>query len=275
MMRKLIASIQLGLEREFSWTFPPLVILLSTIPATAGILTVVMVYWVGSSAAGKLDPSWVSFLIVGSSLYTHFSSYIWAPLSAVSEGKASYTFPLVFISHSSLSYIAGRVIASFIESSFTAILALGFSTLTVGALLNITPGLGLTPLSMALFAVGMAVGLLAALGLGLMLAAYAIFVTRLEWGLPVYISGILMIFSEAIFPASSLPHPLPLIAESLPFTHIIRAARAALIGPLNLYLAEIFSASLLSAAWFLAGLAIYAHSEKLGRRRGYIDYRVV
>jgi ABC-type polysaccharide/polyol phosphate export permease len=275
MIRKLLASIMLGLEREFGWTFPPLVILLSMIPATAGVLTAVMVYWVGASAAGRADPSWLAFLIVGASLYTHFASYIWAPLSAVSEGKASYTFPLVFISHSSLSYIAGRVVASFIESSFTAVLALGASTLAVKAILGVTLGLDITPLSIALFSLGMVVGLLAALGLGLMLAAYAIFVTRLEWGLPVYISGTLMIFSEAIFPSSALPSPLPVIAESLPFTHIIRAARAALIGPLSLYPAEILAAALLGAVWFLAGLAVYAYSERIGRRRGYIDYRVV
>ncbi len=275
MIRKLAASIMLGLEREFGWTFPPLVILLSMIPATAGVLTAVMVYWVGASAADRADPRWVAFLIVGASLYTHFASYIWAPLSAVSEGKASYTYPLVFISHSSLSYIAGRVVASFIESSFTAVLALGAATLAVKALLGVTLELSFTPLSIALFSIGMIVGLLAALGLGLMLAAYAIFVTRLEWGLPVYISGILMIFSEAIFPSSALPAPLPIIAESLPFTHIIRAARAALIGPLSLYPAEILAAALLGFAWFLTGLAVYTYSEGIGRRRGYIDYRVV
>lgn len=275
MIKKLVASIILGLEREFGWTFPPLVILLSMIPATAGVLTTVMVYWVGSSAAGRADPGWVAFIIVGASIYTHFASYIWAPLSAVSEGKSSYTFPLVFISHSSLTYIAGRVIASFIESSFTAVLALGAATLSVEALLDITPGLAFTPLSIALFSIGMLVGLLAALGLGLMLAAYAIFVTRLEWGLPVYIAGLLMIFSEAIFPTSALPYPLPIIAESLPFTHIIRAARAALIGPLSRYLTDIISATLLGAVWMLAGLTVYTYSEKIGRRRGYIDYKVV
>ncbi|MCS7145447.1 MAG: ABC transporter permease [Nitrososphaerota archaeon] len=273
-MKKLIASISLGLERELGWTFPPLVVLLGTIPATASVLIVVMIYWVGSSAAGAVDPSWIAFLVVGASLYTHFSSYIWAPISAVSEGKASYTYPLVFIAHSSLTYVTGRVIASFIESSFSAILALGLSTVAIKALLGVEPTLSFTPLSIALFALGMLVGLLAALGLGLMLAAYAIFVTRLEWGLPVYISGILMIFSEAIFPTSALPPPLHAIAESLPFTHIIRAARAALIGPPALYSAEIATASLLSATWFLAGVLVYAYSEGLGRRRGYIDLRV-
>lgn len=274
-MRKVLASIALGLERELGWTYPPLVILLSTVPATASVLTVVMVYWFGASAAGGANPGWVAFLIVGASLFAHLASYIWAPLSAVSEGKTSYTYPLVFIAHSSLSYIAGRVIAAFIESSLTAFLALGVSYMAVSTILGISPELNFAPMNLALFGITMLVGMFAALGLGLMLAAYAIFVTRLEWGLPIYISGTLMIFSEAIFPASLLPQPLPAIAESLPFTHIIRASRAALIGPINFYPIELAFAVVLSIMWFLLGLAIYSYAERLGRNRGYIDMRVV
>ncbi|MEM4181225.1 MAG: ABC transporter permease [Nitrososphaerota archaeon] len=273
-MKKLLASIALGLERELGWTYPPLVVLLSTVPATASVLTIVMVYWVGASAAGEVHTGWIAFLIVGASLFTHLSSYIWSPLSAVSEGKTSYTYPLVFIAHSSLSYIAGRVIASFIESSLTALLALGTSYTAINLILGVSPPLSSTPVNLALFALTMVVGLSAALGLGLMLAAYAIFVTRLEWGLPVYISGMLMIFSEAIFPVSALPQPLQIVAEAMPFTHIIRASRAALIGPLDRYPTEFFLATVLGLAWLLTGLFIYLYAEELGRRRGYIDMRV-
>lgn len=273
-MRRLLATIRLGLERELGWTFPPLVVLLSAIPTTASVLIVVMIYWVGASAAGGADPSWIAFLIVGASLYTHFSSYIWAPISAVSEGKAAYTYPLVFIAHSSLTYISGRVIASFIESLLSALIALGASAAIVEAILGVSPPIIFTPLSLSLFTLGMVVGLMAALGLGLLLGAYSIFVSRLEWGLPVYISGVLMIFSEAIFPTSQLPQPLPVIAESLPFTHIIRASRAALLGNVSRYPTELLYSVILSLTWLIIGTAVYLYAEKQGRKKGYIDYRV-
>jgi len=272
-VRRLYASIRLGLERELGWGFPPLVIVVNAVPNIASVLTVVMVYWVGAGTVGAADPGLLSSLIIGASIYTHFASYIWAPISAVAEGKASYTYPLVFIANSALPYISGRVIASFVESSLAAVLALVSSTVATASLVT-TPNLSLTPQGVALLLLCMTIGLLPALGMGLLLASYAIFVTRLEWGLPVYIAGLLMLLSDSIVPVSILPYSLQLVAESLPFTHVVRAARAALIGPAAALEGEAILASILGLIWLFSGLLVYSYSERRGRERGYIDAKV-
>jgi ABC-type polysaccharide/polyol phosphate export permease len=274
-MRGLLSSILLGLERELRWTYPPVAVAIGVIPITASILTAVMVFWTGSGSAGTISSYWISYIIVGAALYAHFSSYIWAPLSAVTEGKATYTFPYVYIAGSTITYIVGRTIAAFIESSLTALASLVAASYAVRVLLGVDLVIMFGATSLALFTLSTAIGMLAAVGLGLLLAAYGIFVTRLEWGLPIYIAGLLMIFTEALFPSSSLPWPLPLVSEALPFTHIIRAARAALIGPMEsypLFAAEAFATGI---AWLVSGIAIYKLAEERGRRKGYIDQRIV
>ncbi len=274
-MKGILSAIILGLEREIKWTYPPIAIAVGVVPATASILTAVMVFWIGSSQGGSLDPYWISYIIVGAALYAHFSSYIWAPLSAVTEGKASYTFPYVYIAGSTITYIVGRTVAAFIESSLTALASLVAASYIVRVMPRVDVPITIDPLSLSLFILSMTIGVVAAVGLGLLLAAYGIFVTRLEWGLPVYIAGLLMIFTEALFPSSSLPWPLPLISEALPFTHIIRSARAALIGPLQSYPVYAAQSLITGMIWLAAGMAIYALSEKRGRLKGYIDQRVV
>src|SRR5205814_7173504 len=53
--------------------------------------------------------------------------------------------------------------------------------------------------------------------------------SKFEWALPTYVSGLLMVFSEALFPASLLPHPFSDVGNVLPFTEFIRASRAVLL----------------------------------------------
>src|SRR5205807_8555894 len=80
-----------------------------------------------------------------------------------------------------------------------------------------------------LFGVALVVNILASMGLVFLLGAYAIFASKFEWALPTYVSGLLMVFSEALFPASLLPHPFSDVGNVLPFTEFIRASRSVLL----------------------------------------------
>jgi ABC-2 type transport system permease protein len=130
-----------------------------------------------------------------------------------------------------------------------------------------------TPLSVSLLFFAMLVNILAALGLGLLLSAYALFATKFEWALPTYVAGLLMVFSEALFPVSLLPRPLSDIANVLPFTEFMRASRQAMIQGGSVY--SYFSylgLSVLGGIIVLAlGFLAFRYAENRARRLGVID----
>src|SRR2546428_11990540 len=81
----------------------------------------------------------------------------------------------------------------------------------------------------------MLLNILAAFGQGLLLSAYALLATKIGWALSTYVAGLLMVFSEALFPVSFLPHPVSDVAKVLPFTEFMRASRQAMIHGGDLY----------------------------------------
>ena len=133
-----------------------------------------------------------------------------------------------------------------------------------------------TPLSIFLFGIALVVNIFASMGLGFLLGAYAILASKFEWALPTYVSGLLMVFSEALFPVTSLPHPFSDIGNALPFTEFIRASRAVLlqgsVGSYLYYLGLSFIGGILVLA---LGLLAFKYAETRARRLGVLDRKVV
>jgi len=275
--RALAASIWAGWQRDFGWTNPAAGLSLKTIAPIASVLTASTVYWLGSSAAGGFDPGRLAFILVGASLYAHVAAYSWVPSLAITEGKWSNVFTQVYISpKSSPPYLAGRCLASFATSSITSVGSLIGAYFVSAYLFKTSIPFAVTPVSAVLLLLALVVNILASLGLGFLLSAYTIFATKFEWALPTYVSGMLMVFSGALFPVTVLPWPLSSIADVLPFTEFIRASRIALIpgtpGSYFYYLGLSFLGGLL----FLGiGLAAYRLAEERARRLGVVDRKAV
>jgi len=129
------------------------------------------------------------------------------------------------------------------------------------------------PLSVSLLFLAMLVNIFAALGLGLLLSAYALFATKFEWALPTYVAGLLMVFSEALFPVSALGWPLSAIANVLPFTEFMRASRQAMIqgGTVYSYFSYLGLALLGGIVVLVMGFLAFRYAENRARRLGVID----
>jgi len=276
-VKTVLASIRIGWYRDFGWTNPVTGFLMKTIAPVASVLSASIVYWLGSSAAGSFDPSHVSYIIVGAALYTHVAAYSWVPSQAISEGKWSYVFPQVFISpKSSTPFLVGRCLASFVTSALTSLIFLAFAYYVAASIFKSSIPFIVTPLSMSLLLGALVANVPATLGLGILLAAYTIFASKFEWALPTYVAGLLMVFSEALFPVSVLPWPLSAFANVLPFTQFIRAAREAVVyGSVSAY-SYYVGYSLLGGLLFL-GVSLWAYrwAERQGRKKGIIDRKVV
>lgn len=276
-LRTIIASIWVGWHREFSWTNPFVGLAVKTIAPAASVLTALALYRFASTEAGTFSPDTLAYILVGASLYFHVAAYSWVPTLAIAEGKWSYVFTHVYMSPgSSPPYLAGRCLASFVTSTITSIASLVAAYFISILIFETQLPLVVTPVSASLLAVALIVNIPAAMGLGFLLSAYAIYASKFEWALPTYVAGLLMVFSGALFPVSVLPRPLSDGAEFLPFTQFIAAARDVLIYDSLYSYAYHIGVALLGGIVFLAlGLLAYRYGENRARRSGVIDRKVV
>ncbi len=274
-LRAMVASIRVGWYREFNWTNPLTGFSLKTVGPLASVIAASTVYYVGSTnnIPPSFDPSRLAYILIGAALYAHVAAYSWVPTLAIAEGKWTYVFPQVYISpHSSLPYLTGRTLASFVTSTLTVIVSLVLSFYVLSSVFHTNIPFIVSPLSVGLLFFAMLVNIFAALGLGLLLSAYALFATKFEWALPTYVAGLLMVFSEALFPVSFLPHPVSDVANVLPFTEFIRASRQAMIyGDMQSYFSYIGLAVLGGIIVLALGFVAFRYAENRARRLGVID----
>lgn len=274
-LRAMVASIRVGWYREFNWTNPLTGFSLRTVGPLASVIAASTVYYVGSTnnIPPSFDPKTLAYILIGAALYAHVAAYSWVPTLAIAEGKWTYVFPQVYISpHSSLPYLTGRTLASFVTSTMTVIVSLVLSFYILSSVFHTNIPFIVNPVSVSLLFLAMMANILAALGLGLLLSAYALFATKFEWALPTYVAGLLMVFSEALFPVSSLPSPVSVIANVLPFTEFMRASRQAMIyGDIYSYTFYLGLSAIGGVIFLAMGFLAFRYAENRARRLGVID----
>jgi len=277
LLRSILASAWMGWQREMKWTNPALSLFVKTVAPTAAVLSAAAVYWFGSSFVGLFTTERLAYIIVGASMYSQVAAYAYVPTSAIAEGKWSNLYPQVYITPtSSMPYLAGRCLASFADSLPVIAISLVVSYYVSYALFGSPPSITVSLGSVLMIGGALILSIPAALALGYVLGSYSVFVSRFEWALPSYVSGLLMIFSEALFPVNILPYPLSLIAEIVPFTYLMRASRAALIyNSWSLYLSSMGYLALGGIIFLLVGLIIFRLAEKSARVKGFIDKKVM
>jgi ABC-2 type transport system permease protein len=274
-LRSVLASVKVGWYREFNWTNPFLGFSMRTLGPFAGVIAASSVYIVGSRL--HPDPSRLAFILIGAALYAHVAAYSWVATLAIAEGKWTYVFPQVYISPgSSLPYLTGRTLASFASSTLSVIVTLVLSYYILSSITRTTIPFVVSPLSVSLLFLAMVVNIIAAFGLGLLLAAYSLFATKFEWALPTYVAGLLMIFSEALFPVSFLPYPVSAVANVLPFTEFMRASREAMIQGGDLYSYFMYIGLAIAGGLILLALGFltFRYAENRARRNGVIDRKI-
>ena len=281
-VRSLIASIRVGWARDFGWTNPVLGFSLKTIAPIASTMTALTILYIGFKNGASITPdkfpNQLGFIIIGATLYAHISAYSWVPTLAIAEGKWTFVFPQVYVStRSSPPYLAGRCLASFASSTVTSIASLAIAVVISLLLFGVAIPLVVSPVSALLFGIALVVNIFASMGLGFLLGAYAIFASKFEWALPTYVSGLLMVFSEALFPVTALPHPLSDIGNVLPFTEFIRASRAVLLqgGTVGSYFYYLGLSFVGGFILLVLGLVAFKYSERRARRLGVLDRKVV
>ena len=276
-VRPLLASAWMGIQHDITWTTPALSVALRAVAPFASAMTVSIIYWFGAtnSAAGVFTPSHLAYVLVGSTLYAHVASYAWVPTIAIAEGKNLSVFPHIYITSRSTSfYVAGRALSAFVISTITSLAALAVAWYTLGSFLGVQIPVTVTAPSAVMLGAALLANLPAALGLGYLLGAYSLYASKFEWSLPGYIAGLLMVFSGALFPTSTLPWPVSTGAYYLPFTQFISAARSALLPGSADYLTSMALCLVGGALFYAVGQLVYLASERKARKDGVIDRRL-
>ncbi len=276
-LRPILASAWMGIQHDIAWTTPVLSVALRAVAPFASAMTVCIIYWFGAtnSGAGLFDPGRLAYVLIGSTLYAHVASYAWVPTVAIAEGKNLSVFPHIYLtSRSTAFYVAGRALSAFVISTITSVAALILAYFVLGSFMATQIPVTVTAASVIMVAAALLANIPAALGLGYLLGAYSLYASKFEWSLPGYVSGLLMVFSGALFPPSILPWPVSTAALYLPFTQFIAAARGALLPGTGDYLSAMLLCILGGAVLFFGSLAVYFEAEKKARKDGVIDRRL-
>jgi ABC-2 type transport system permease protein len=281
-LKPILAAIRVGWLRDFGWTHPIIGFSMRTVAPIASTMTALAVFWVAFFSVPGHDQTDLTknmaSIIVGATLLGHISAYSWVPTLAIAEGKWTNVFPQVYVSpKSSPPYLAGRCLASFASSTVTSIASLIAVYAIATTLFNVPIRFVVTPVSAGMLGLAFIVNIFGSMGLGFLLGGYSIFATKFEWALPTYVSGLLMIFSEALFPVSVLPHPFSDIGNVLPFTQFIRASRIAVLpgGSFILYWYNLALCLVGGLIILILGLLLFRYAEKRARRLGVLDRKVV
>jgi ABC-type polysaccharide/polyol phosphate export permease len=276
-LRPLLASAWMGIQHDIAWTTPALSLALRAVAPFASAMTVSIIYWFGTtnSASGLFTPEHLAYVLIGSTLYAHVASYAWVPTVAIAEGKNLAVFPHIYItSRSTAFYVAGRALSAFVISTITSIAALILAYFALESFMGVSIPVVVTGPSALMVGAALIANIPAALGLGYLLGAYSLYASKFEWSLPGYVSGLLMVFSGALFPTSILPWPVSVAANYLPFTQFIAAARGALIPGSGDYLSSMALCIIGGVVMFAVSLLVYFAAEKKARKDGVIDRRL-
>ena len=218
--RSFRTAIGLGWAIESNWSDPFLfaVYTMAKPLAAAGIL--VVMFQVISQGQ---NPEFLQFLIVGSALWNIVFGVIAGLVQSILEDRERYRMiKYVVVTPTSLfPFLLGRSLARVIVAVVAVVLTLVVGVVFLGV--DLRPNfLYLVPATV--------IGVLAVIGLGILMAGWCLQLRQEAWHYPEAIAGALYLISGAIFPIDVLPSWLHPIAYAFPTTWWLEASRRGLLG---------------------------------------------
>jgi ABC-2 type transport system permease protein len=241
----------------FNWLSPWIAI---PVFVLAPIFQILLFAYVGR-AAGVGDDA---FFVIGNSVQYACVPCLWAMGSAITGERQQGTLPLLLVS-------PARRVPLFIGRAFPVVvngLGVALVSLAAGAALL---GVRLPASTLAPLALVVAVSTFSCTGLGLVVAAVSLRV-RDTSVMALIVFGVLLIFSGANVPVAALPGWMAAVAQWLPMTHGIDAARRVAagsgLGPVG---GDLAAEAGLGVLYLVLGLVALAWLERQSRRLATLD----
>jgi ABC-2 type transport system permease protein len=268
---------------EANWTDPVLFFIYSVAkPVSAALILVVMI----DIISGGTDAAYKSFVVVGTALWSFVLAGIAGPAWSILEDRERYRMlKYVYVSPSDFMVVlVGRGVARLGVGAVGTLITIVFGVVLLGVSLDLT-----TVDWPFLFAV-IVLGVVAIVGIGMMLAAVCLQSRQESWSYPDAVAGALFLVSGAVFPLSVLPSPLQVIGLLTPLAWWIEGVRHALFptgpssigGPGSTWSSltgtpapdatTILGVLLVTGALVtLAATAVFRASEHRAKERGLLD----
>ena len=276
-------AVLVGWRTEANWTDPLLFFIYSVAkPVSAALILVVMV----NVVAGTSDPALRGFVVAGSAFWSFVISGIQGLAWSILEDRERYRMlKYVYLSPSDFgTVVLGRGVARVAIGGMGALITLAVGVAFLGVPFD--PARGDWPL----LVVVMALGLVAIVSLGVVMAAICMQTRQDSWSYPEVVAGALFLLVGAVFPLGVLPEPLQWLGLATPLAWWMAGVRMALFpdGPATLggpgsVLASIAGPDAPSSLGMIAVLAVttlcfaaiaavaFARSERRAKDLGLLD----
>jgi ABC-2 type transport system permease protein len=282
-LRTFAVAVRLGWLLEANWTDPFLFFIYSVAkPVSSALILVVMLEVIGGPAGRSFRP----FVIVGSALWAFVISGVAGLAWAILDDRERYrVLKYVYVSPSDfLTVLVGRGVARIAVGLAGVVITLIVGVVALGVRFDV--GVVNWPLLLA----SSILGLVAIIGLGLLMAGVCIQTRQESWSYPDAFAGALFLVTGAVFPLAVLPPVIQVVGLLNPLTWWVAGIREALFpggpgsvgGPGSAFEAlfghsnptspEIVGALLATGAIAtLAALAIFRLSDRRAKRAGLYD----
>jgi ABC-2 type transport system permease protein len=226
----------------------------------APVFQILLFAYIGRSAQLESD----EFYVVGNAIQYAAIPCLFAMSQLVAGEKFQNTLGAILVSPAPrLPLFFGRAVPVVANGVFVAAFALTAGTVILGIEI---PASSIGPLGLVIV-----VAAVSCTGLGLINAALGLRI-RENAVLSNAIFGFLLIFTGANVPLSELPDWMRTVAQGIPFTHSIAAARELADGATLRSVLDLVGAELLvGAAYLLAGYALLHFFEEQGRRHATLE----
>lgn len=264
----------LGWQITSNWTDPLLFAIYSIVRPISRAAILVIMY--GVITGGNFKDPLFPYIFLGNAFYNYVFAIMNGVSWAVIDDREHYrTLKYMYIAPINIpTYLLGRGVAGFLTASLSVII-----TIAAGVLfLNLS--FDLARVDWLLFLASMVIGVIMLALMGLVLGSISLLIARHSGFIAESVSGVLFIFSGAIYPLDVLPVWLQPLGYAMPITYWLELIRRALIGDVaqvfptlarfsNLELLGILVA--LSLVFGVASIFVFRYCDRLARERGLID----
>lgn len=262
----------LGWQMESNWADLWLFAVYSIIKPVSSAMILVVMYYVVTGGATQTDL--FAGLYVGNAFFMYVGQLMFGMSWVIMEDREFFrTFKYMYLAAPNIYwYLTGRAVAKFLVTSLAVAVVLAFGVAFLGL-----------PLTWAgvrwgLLAAVFALGILACVGFGLLMAGIMVISARHGQGYAESFAGVLYLLCGVVFPLELLPAPLQAVGRAIPFTYWIEGVRRALLGRgLSPSLAAVGDGGILaillasSLLTLTVSVLFYRWMERVARDRGLID----
>jgi ABC-2 type transport system permease protein len=282
--RSFATAARIGWKTESNWTDPLLFVIYSVAKPLASVL--ILLFMLQVISGGNARPEFRAFVVVGTALWSFvFGGVAGLAWSLLDDRERYRMLKYLYLSPNTLLILLlGRGAARLAIAAMGAVITLGVGIVFLGV------GFDIGKVDWLLLVPGLALGFVAIVSLGIVLAAICMQTRQESWSYPEAVAGALFLLVGAVFPLAVLPQFVQAISFAIPLTWWLEAVRRALVpnslssvgGTGSLWTQLTDSAApnsgqilvallLTTAVSTLAALAAYRWSEHRAKERGLLD----